>query len=224
MRRVDRFVTPEEFAAYETIARSKGFLMVSSSPLTRSSHHAGEDFERLARRPREGRRRLANSGTKKTTLMHRHQVQRPALHPDQLFQLVGGVETYPTSCPGSPMCASRTPSRSTRPPTGGRFRGRVRGSHSSQGAVLDPGDARPPRTGEIGVRLISGPSNTWSTTGASRRTHPQCRVKFQRSSSPSSHGCLDTAAGRQFRPGGQQNDVACFEARARTLYSPVTTS
>jgi lipoic acid synthetase len=44
---VDRFVTPEEFKAYEAIARAKGFLMVSSSPLTRSSHHAGEDFARL---------------------------------------------------------------------------------------------------------------------------------------------------------------------------------
>jgi lipoic acid synthetase len=44
---VVRFVTPEEFAAYETIAYAKGFLMVSSSPLTRSSHHAGEDFARL---------------------------------------------------------------------------------------------------------------------------------------------------------------------------------
>ena len=44
---IDRFVTPEEFAGYESIARSKRFLMVSSSPLTRSSHHAGEDFERL---------------------------------------------------------------------------------------------------------------------------------------------------------------------------------
>ncbi|MGE5500857.1 MAG: lipoyl synthase [Ignavibacteriales bacterium] len=44
---IDRFVTPDEFAAYETIARSKGFLMVSASPLTRSSHHAGEDFARL---------------------------------------------------------------------------------------------------------------------------------------------------------------------------------
>ncbi len=44
---IDRFVTPEEFAALETIARAKGFLMVSSSPLTRSSHHAGEDFARL---------------------------------------------------------------------------------------------------------------------------------------------------------------------------------
>ena len=44
---IDRFVTPDEFAALETIARSKGFLMVSASPLTRSSHHAGEDFARL---------------------------------------------------------------------------------------------------------------------------------------------------------------------------------
>ncbi len=44
---VDRFVPPEEFASYESIARAKGFLMVSASPLTRSSHHAGEDFAKL---------------------------------------------------------------------------------------------------------------------------------------------------------------------------------
>lgn len=42
-----RFVEPSEFSFYETIARAKGFLMVSASPLTRSSHHAGEDFARL---------------------------------------------------------------------------------------------------------------------------------------------------------------------------------
>ncbi len=54
---IDRFVHPDEFKAYEEIARAKGFLMVSSSPLTRSSHHAGEDFARLqaARREREAR-------------------------------------------------------------------------------------------------------------------------------------------------------------------------
>jgi lipoic acid synthetase len=46
---VIRFVTPDEFKAYETIAYAKGFLMVSASPLTRSSHHAGEDFARLKR-------------------------------------------------------------------------------------------------------------------------------------------------------------------------------
>jgi lipoic acid synthetase len=44
---VKRFVTPDEFASYETVAYTKGFLMVASSPLTRSSHHAGDDFARL---------------------------------------------------------------------------------------------------------------------------------------------------------------------------------
>ena len=44
---VDRFVTPEEFKAYEKAAYGKGFLMVSATPLTRSSYHAGDDFVRL---------------------------------------------------------------------------------------------------------------------------------------------------------------------------------
>ncbi|MGB4191611.1 MAG: lipoyl synthase [Rickettsiales bacterium] len=44
---VMRYVTPEEFNYYERVARAKGFLMVSASPLTRSSYHAGEDFQKL---------------------------------------------------------------------------------------------------------------------------------------------------------------------------------
>jgi lipoyl synthase len=44
---VIRFVPPDEFEALKTIALAKGFLMVSASPLTRSSHHAGDDFARL---------------------------------------------------------------------------------------------------------------------------------------------------------------------------------
>jgi lipoic acid synthetase len=44
---VDRYVTPEEFEDYKRLAFAKGFLMVSASPLTRSSYHAGEDFRRL---------------------------------------------------------------------------------------------------------------------------------------------------------------------------------
>jgi len=44
---VARFVTPEEFASYEKAAYGKGFLMVSATPLTRSSYHAGDDFARL---------------------------------------------------------------------------------------------------------------------------------------------------------------------------------
>jgi lipoic acid synthetase len=53
---VVRFVPPAEFNAYATIAYAKGFSMVSSSPLTRSSYHAGEDFARLraARQARLG--------------------------------------------------------------------------------------------------------------------------------------------------------------------------
>ncbi|NNM72105.1 lipoyl synthase [Enterovirga aerilata] len=52
---VIRFVPPDEFKAYETSAYAKGFHLVSATPLTRSSHHAGEDFARL----REARRRAA---------------------------------------------------------------------------------------------------------------------------------------------------------------------
>ena len=53
---VMRFVPPDEFEALEAIARAKGFLMVSASPLTRSSHHAGDDFARL-KAAREARAR-----------------------------------------------------------------------------------------------------------------------------------------------------------------------
>ena len=44
---VKRFVPPGEFKSYETVAYAKGFLVVAASPLTRSSHHAGDDFLRL---------------------------------------------------------------------------------------------------------------------------------------------------------------------------------
>lgn len=44
---IDRFWTPEEFKSLEQVAYAKGFLQASATPLTRSSHHAGEDFARL---------------------------------------------------------------------------------------------------------------------------------------------------------------------------------
>lgn len=44
---VERFITPDEFASYERLARAKGFLMVSATPMTRSSYHAGNDFAKL---------------------------------------------------------------------------------------------------------------------------------------------------------------------------------
>ncbi len=45
--KVERFVTPDEFKSYARMGRGKGFLLISSTPLTRSSYHAGDDFERL---------------------------------------------------------------------------------------------------------------------------------------------------------------------------------
>ena len=59
---VARFVTPEEFKSYESAAYGKGFLMVSATPLTRSSYHAGDDFARL-RAARAG-----NTGLKRRPL------------------------------------------------------------------------------------------------------------------------------------------------------------
>jgi lipoic acid synthetase len=55
--KVLEFVTPQAFKAYAAIARAKGFLLVAASPLTRSSYHAGEDFQRMraAREARLGR-------------------------------------------------------------------------------------------------------------------------------------------------------------------------
>ena len=44
---LDRYYHPDEFKDLELIAKSKGFLLVSSSPLTRSSYHADEDFKKL---------------------------------------------------------------------------------------------------------------------------------------------------------------------------------
>ena len=46
---LERYYYPEEFEELNTIAKSKGFLLVSSSPLTRSSYHADEDFSKLQR-------------------------------------------------------------------------------------------------------------------------------------------------------------------------------
>jgi lipoyl synthase len=51
-----RFIPPDEFKGYETIAWAKGFLMVSATPLTRSSHHAGDDFKKL-KAARDGKAR-----------------------------------------------------------------------------------------------------------------------------------------------------------------------
>ena len=50
--KLEKFVTPEEFDIYKKMAYAKGFLMVASSPLTRSSYHASEDFRSMQEKRR----------------------------------------------------------------------------------------------------------------------------------------------------------------------------
>ena len=57
---VERFVTPDEFLVFEQLANGKGFLMVSSTPMTRSSYHAGDNFAKL----KENRAQLIKLVTK----------------------------------------------------------------------------------------------------------------------------------------------------------------
>jgi lipoic acid synthetase len=56
---VEHFWTPEQFEGLEKMARAKGFLMVSATPLTRSSYHAGDDFARLKKAREEKLTKLA---------------------------------------------------------------------------------------------------------------------------------------------------------------------
>ena len=91
---VDRFVTPEEFAEYASIARAKGFLLVSATPLTRSSYHADADFAAL---------RAATSrkvGAARAVLMPTHAERQIVPYtPEQLFDLVADVGKYPRFLP-----------------------------------------------------------------------------------------------------------------------------
>jgi hypothetical protein len=84
---VMRYVTPDEFAGYEKVAYTKGFLMVSASPLTRSSHHAGDNFAKL---------RLARAARAGWVFeMPKFSSKRQVLHSaEQMFDLVADVERY----------------------------------------------------------------------------------------------------------------------------------
>ncbi len=94
---VMRYVTPDEFSGYEKVAYTKGFLMVSASPLTRSSHHAGDDFAKL----RTARAALLPL---KRQAMPKFSSKRRVHHTaDQMFDLVADVERYPEFVP---LCQS----------------------------------------------------------------------------------------------------------------------
>ena len=67
---MDRYYTPQEFEELGAIAKAKGFLLVSSSPLTRSSYHAGDDFKAL----RDARNRSLNIKEKSGSVLREIEV------------------------------------------------------------------------------------------------------------------------------------------------------
>ena len=91
---VARFVTPDEFDGYRR-RHGKGFLMVSASPLTRSSYHAGDDFARLRAARAASTPRLR---TYRQMPTHAEQKVLPYT-PEQLFALVADIERYPEFLP-----------------------------------------------------------------------------------------------------------------------------
>ncbi len=97
------FVTPDAFKAYETTAYAKGFLLVSATPLTRSSHHAGEDFARL--------KQAGSAGWEPSDPMPSFRTTRTVRHsPTEMFDLVADVERYPEFlplCDSLRCCAGR---------------------------------------------------------------------------------------------------------------------
>ena len=93
---VMRYVTPDEFAGYEKVAYTKGFLMVSASPLTRSSHHAGDDFAKL----QAARAALSALSAEMPRFSSKRRVHHSA---QQMFDLVADVERYPEFVP---LCQS----------------------------------------------------------------------------------------------------------------------
>ena len=91
---VDRFVTPDEFEDYARMARAKGFLLVSATPLTRSSYHADHDFAAAA-----PPRRAAASWPAPDRMPTHAEKRILRYTPEQLFDLVADVRRYPEFLP-----------------------------------------------------------------------------------------------------------------------------
>ena len=137
---VKKFVTPEEFKSYETIGKTKGFLLVASSPLTRSSHHAGEDFAKL-RAAREAQ--LEQIGLDRLDSCRNSKPRRRVGHtPEEMFALVADVEKYPEFLP---LCEALTVR--SRKERDGPHRARRRHDRRLQG---DPRDLHQPGASEAG--------------------------------------------------------------------------
>ena len=198
--RLERFWTPEEFAGLESIARAKGFLMVSASPLTRSSYHADSDFAQL---------KAARAAHSPSVISHRETPHRAVSgRPD--VRVVADVEKYPEFLPW--VVALRVLSRgakATRNPDRGNGGGLWRAAR----ALYQPRARSTPRRAPSTWCRSRARSAAWKTTGGSRRKGRAAKW-ISPSFSNSRTGCCKAAAGAAFEKVMLKMTDA-FEARAQ---------
>ena len=201
---VEEFVTPEAFEAYAAIARAKGFLLVAASPLTRSSYHAGDDFEKMraARAGEAGRARGAE--------MPRHTEKRLLPYtPEQLFDLVADVGRYQEFLPW--VAATRIRSNSETE--------MVADLSSASGALKETFTSRVRKDGPstIDIDYVEGPlkylHNSWKFRAAPGGTRGRFLRRFRLPQPHLRGDCrarCSTAALRRM--------ISAFEERAAALY------
>ena len=220
---VIRFVPPDEFEALKTVAYAKGFLMVSSSPLTRSSHHAGEDFAKLraAREaaPRADRHEPEADGARRCLVHTKRRVRHSA---PNMFDLVADVERYPEFVP---LCRDLKVRKRDDEGGGRRGAGRRHDRRLQAGArdLPQPRHARSAASCKSWSNISKARSAIWRTAGRSVPTgESACEVEFFIDYEFSSRtlgllmGAMFDAAFRRF--------AAAFEKRADEIYGRLATS
>jgi ribosome-associated toxin RatA of RatAB toxin-antitoxin module len=204
-------VTPQAFGSYGAIARAKGFLLVASSPLTRSSYHAGDDFAKMREARAAKLAKAALSSWAPARLMPKH-TPRPARCPIRrsrcsIWSPMSGAMA--NSCPGFRRCGcARTATRQMVADLIVGFKG-LRESFTSRVEKQRPGIS--------GSIISKARSSTSTTTGSSADGKGGCVVDF----------CVDFAfKNRVFEMlAGQVFDRAlrkminAFEERAARLYA-----
>ena len=201
--KVEEFVTPKAFEAYAAIARAKGFLLVAASPLTRSSYHAGDDFEKM-RAARE-----AKLAAVRLRLMPRHRETRLLPYtPEQLFDLVADVGRYQEFLPW--VAATRVRSNSETEMVADLVVGFSALKETFTSRV------RKERPREIEIDYIDGPlkylHNRWTFAPAPEGTAVDFCVDFA-----FKNRIFEALAGQDVRRRAEEDDRRLRGARGRAL-------
>ena len=202
--KVEEFVTPAGVRAYAAIARAKGFLLVAASPLTRSSYHAGDDFEKM-RAAREAK--LAAS---RRACMPRHTEKRVLPYtPEQMFDLVADVGRYQEFLPW--VAATRIRSDSETEMVADLVVGFSALKETFTSRVQQAAAARDRD------RLYRGPAQISAQQLEVPRPRRAAPRSISASISPSGTALFEALAGQMFDR-ALRRMIGAFEERARALY------